>query len=101
VLFDEAHIPGAEFAGPTSKDSGLALLRERVAQLPLATPIVIYCGCCPWSHCPNIAAAFQALQALGFTHVQVLHIRDNFGANWVQAGFPVTKTAAATSSHGS
>jgi thiosulfate/3-mercaptopyruvate sulfurtransferase len=99
-LFDQAHIPDAEFAGPASEDSGLALLRARVEPLPRDAPIVIYCGCCPWSHCPNIAAAYDALRALGFTHVRVLHIRDNFGTNWVNAGYPVTKGVATDSSHG-
>jgi arsenite-transporting ATPase len=63
----------------------------RVAKLAKDTPIVIYCGCCPWSHCPNIAAAYNALRALGFTQVGVLYIADNFGDNWVNKGFPVAK----------
>jgi hypothetical protein len=100
VLFDQAHIPGSEFVGPAKQDSGLALLRARVAQLPRDAPIVIYCGCCPWSRCPNIAAAYDALRALGFTHVLALHIRTDFGTDWVKHGYPVTTGAAAESSHG-
>jgi 3-mercaptopyruvate sulfurtransferase SseA len=100
-LFDQAHIPGARFAGPASQDSGLTLLRSRVAPLPRAAPIVIYCGCCPWSRCPNIAAAYQALQALGFTHVTVLQIPDNFGDDWVGAGYPVTRGTLREPDHGS
>ena|SRR5208282_3339201 len=99
-LFDQAHIPDAEFAGPASEEGGLALLNARVAKLPREAPIVIYCGCCPWSRCPNIAAAYDALQALGFTHVLVLHIRSNFGENWVNAGYPATNGTATESSHG-
>ena len=91
VLFDQAHIPDAEFAGPASKDEGLALLRARVAKLPREAPIVIYCGCCPWSRCPNIAAAYDALHVLGFTHVRVLHIREDFDQDWVKAGYPVRR----------
>jgi hypothetical protein len=55
------------------------------------TLIVIYCGCCPWSHCPNIAAAYDTLHGLGFRRVKALYIADNFGNNWVDAGYPVTK----------
>ncbi len=98
-LFDQAHIPGAEFAGPAGEDDGLALLRARVAPLPRESPIVIYCGCCPWSHCPNIAAAYQALRALGFTQLRVLHIAHDFGDDWVKAGFPVIQGASPAAPH--
>ena len=91
TLYDQAHIPGAEFAGPAGSDDGLKLLRERVATLPKDAPIVIYCGCCPWRRCPNIAAAYDALKAAGMTHVKVLYIADNFGADWVDKGYPAGK----------
>jgi len=91
-LYDQAHIPGAEFAGPASDGQGLRALRERVAKLPKDVAIVIYCGCCPWSRCPNIADAFDALKSSGFTHVKVLYIENNFGADWVDKGYPSGKT---------
>ena len=28
---------------------------------------------------------------MGFTHLKVLYIADNFGANWVAKGYPVAK----------
>lgn len=90
VLYDRAHIPGAEYAGPAREDRGLRLLRQRVATLPRSTPIVIYCGCCPWSHCPNIGAAYRALRRLGFTHLKALYIADNFGSDWADKGYPIT-----------
>jgi thiosulfate/3-mercaptopyruvate sulfurtransferase len=91
VLYTQAHIPGAEYIGPASSETGLQSLRKRVEPLPRNTFIVIYCGCCPWSHCPNIKPADDALRALGFTHVKVLYIADNFGANWVDKGYPTAK----------
>ena len=91
VLYTQAHIPGSEYAGPGSEDGGLQLLRDRVAKLPHDAAIVLYCGCCPWSRCPNVAAAHDQLRALGFTRVSVLYIAENFGANWVDAGYPVSK----------
>jgi thiosulfate/3-mercaptopyruvate sulfurtransferase len=91
ILYTQAHIPGSEYVGPASEDAGLQLLRKRVAKLPKDTAIVIYCGCCPWSDCPNIAAAYDTLHALGFTHVKALFIADNFGANWIDHGYPVAK----------
>ena len=91
VLYAQAHVPGSEYVGPGGEDSGLKALRERVAKLPKQTPIVIYCGCCPWSHCPNMGAAFDQLHSLGFTHVKALYIADDFGTNWVDMGYPVAK----------
>ena len=91
VLFSQAHIPRSEYIGPASSESGLQQLRKRVESLPRTKFIVLYCGCCPWSHCPNVKPADDALQALGFFNVKVLYIADNFGTNWVDKGYPVAK----------
>ena len=91
VLFAEAHIPGSEYAGAGGEDSGLQALRDRVKDVKRDQFLVLYCGCCPWSRCPNIRPAYQQLRALGFTQVKVLYLADNFGANWVDKGYPVAK----------
>jgi thiosulfate/3-mercaptopyruvate sulfurtransferase len=91
VLYTQAHVPGSEYIGPASSESGLQGLRNRVQPLPRDKFILLYCGCCPWSHCPNVKPADEALRALGFTNVKVLYIAQNFGVNWVDKGFPVTK----------
>ena len=91
VLFSQAHIPGSEYIGPASSEPGLQQLRKRVESLPHTKFIVLYCGCCPWSHCPNVKPADDTLRTLGFTNVKVLYIADNFGANWVDKGYPVAK----------
>lgn len=91
VLFDEAHITGAEYVGPASEDAGLQLLRNRVAKLPRTTFIVLYCGCCPWDHCPNVGPAFQLLSRLGFSRVKVLYLAHNFGADWVEQGYATAR----------
>jgi thiosulfate/3-mercaptopyruvate sulfurtransferase len=90
-MYDQSHIPGSAYAGPGNTPAGLQVLRDHVAKLAKDTDIVIYCGCCPWSRCPNIAAAYDTLQELGFTKVKVLYIADNFGADWVDKGYPATK----------
>jgi len=91
VLYQQAHIPGSEYIGPASSESGLQSLRKRVESLPRNKFIVIYCGCCPWSHCPNVKPADDALRAMGFTNVKVLYVANNFGADWVDKGYPVAK----------
>ncbi len=90
-LYGQAKIPGSDYAGPGSTPEGLELLRKRVASLQRKQLIVLYCGCCPWDKCPNAKPAYEALHAMGFTNVKVVHIAENFGANWVNAGLPVTK----------
>jgi thiosulfate/3-mercaptopyruvate sulfurtransferase len=91
VLYSQAHIPGSEYIGPASSEAGLQSLRKRVESLPRNKFFVLYCGCCPWNHCPNVKPADDALRAMGFTNVKVLYIADNFGADWVAKGYPVGK----------
>ena len=91
VLYSQAHIPGSEYIGPAASAAGIEQLRKRVAFLPKNTPIVLYCGCCPWDHCPNVKPADDALQALGFSNVKILYIANNFGTDWVDKGYPVAK----------
>ena len=90
-LFLSAHIPGAEFHGAASSDAGMAELKKWAATLPKSTHLVIYCGCCPFGKCPNVGPAFSALHEMGFSHVRVLALPDNFNDDWIGKGFPVEK----------
>ncbi len=89
VLFAESHIPGSVYTGPGSQPVGLQALQSRVASVSHKQLIVLYCGCCPWNHCPNVGPAFHQLQAMGFTNVKVLYLANNFGTDWVDKGYPV------------
>jgi len=91
VLYAQAHIPGSEYIGPGSTEAGVQQLRQRVSSLPHTKLIILYCGCCPWGHCPNVKPADDALQGMGFTNVKVLYIADNFGVNWVDKGYPTAR----------
>jgi hypothetical protein len=91
VIFDEAHIAGAEYAGPGSHAEGLLTLRDRVSSLSRKTSIVIYCGCCPWNRCPNVGPAYKLLSDMGFVHLKVLYMADDFGTDWVNMGYPVDR----------
>ena len=93
TMFDQAHIPGSEYAGPGNTAAGLKGLRERLGNVAKDTDVVLYCGCCPWVRCPNVAAAFEVLQELGFTNAKVMYIADNFGADWVDKGYPTAKSS--------
>ncbi|MGA9509223.1 MAG: rhodanese-like domain-containing protein [Candidatus Sulfotelmatobacter sp.] len=91
VLYSQAHIPGSEYVGPASSESGMQSLRKRVESLPRDKFIVLYCGCCPWAHCPNVKPADDTLNAMSFTNVKILYIANNFGTDWVEKGYPVAK----------
>jgi rhodanese-related sulfurtransferase len=90
-LYDQAHIPGAEFIGSASSPEGLNALTERLKSEPKNKLIILYCGCCPWNHCPNVHPAYKELRNLGYTNVRVLYIANNFGTDWVNKGYPTTK----------
>ena len=91
LLYMQGHIPGAEYIGAGSDKLTLDRLRARVKSLPHDKLIILYCGCCPWSHCPNVRPACHQLNAMGFSHVKVLYIANNFGTDWVDKGYPTIK----------
>ena len=68
ALYDQSHIPAALYAGPTRSEDGIKNLKGKADALPHDKLVVIYCGCCPWVKCPNVAAAYQQLTAMGFSN---------------------------------
>jgi 3-mercaptopyruvate sulfurtransferase SseA len=90
VLYRQKHIVGAKFAGPASKADGITALKQAVEPLPHNAAIILYCGCCPMVHCPNIRPAFQTLKELGYTNVRVLNLASSFRADWQDKGYPVS-----------
>jgi hypothetical protein len=95
VLYRGKHIPGSIYAGPGSRPEGLEALRTVVGRLPRDREIVLYCGCCPWDHCPNVKPAMELLRTMGFTHAKVMFVPTNFKADWIDRGFPVEEGQAA------
>lgn len=91
LMFEQAHIPGSAYAGAGSQAAGLQMLESKVASVRKNKLIVIYCGCCPWTRCPNVGPAYKRLRELGFTNVKALYIPNNFGDDWVGKGFPVAQ----------
>jgi rhodanese-related sulfurtransferase len=88
-LYRGKHIPGAIYAGPASKPEGLELLKQAVGKLPRNREIVLYCGCCPWSHCPNVKPAVELLKQMGFSHVKTMYVENDFAKDWTEKGYPV------------
>jgi thiosulfate/3-mercaptopyruvate sulfurtransferase len=90
-LYAAGHIHGAEFHGAAGSEEGLKELNAWAAKLPRSTSLVIYCGCCPMEHCPNIRPAYLALRQLGFAKVRVLLLENTFEADWAGKGYPYDK----------
>ena len=88
VMYRSKHISGAVYAGPGSKQEGLDMLKAAVAKYPKDRNIVLYCGCCPWDRCPNVAPAMALLKDLGYTKVKAMYVKENFKTDWVDPGYP-------------
>jgi len=82
-------IKGAKHIGPVSDAANLEHFKKEISQLQLNKTIVIYCGCCPFTKCPNIRPAFAELKKLGFTQIKVLNLPVNLKTNWIAKGFPL------------
>ncbi|HUB78133.1 MAG TPA: rhodanese-like domain-containing protein [Bryobacteraceae bacterium] len=95
VLYRSKHIPGAVYAGPASRPEGLALLKTALDKLPRDSQVVVYCGCCPWDHCPNVKPASELLKQMGFTHAKILYLETGFAKDWIEKGYPVESGTAA------
>ena len=87
-MYRIGHIPGAVLHGPASSPEGLRDLTTWAQDIPRSRDLVIYCGCCPLSACPNLRPAYAALRDLGFTRVRVLLLPTNFKTDWVDRGYP-------------
>ena len=92
-LYKRAHIPGAAYAGMASTADGLARLGRALAPIGRTAPVVVYCGCCPWAHCANVAPAFGLLRDRGYTAGRVLYLPSDFTTDWVDTGHPVAAGA--------
>jgi hypothetical protein len=91
-LFVAGHIPGSVYAGPGGNDQGLKELEQLVSAQPKTRDIILYCGCCPWDHCPNVRPALALLRKLGFSRVRVLSIPHSFRFDWEKPGLPVERS---------
>lgn len=74
--------------GSVKEPANLAKLQTQLANLPKDTAIVVYCGCCPYEHCPNVRPAIEALKSLHFTHYKLLDLPKNVKTDWLDKNYP-------------
>jgi len=86
-----ALIPQSVNIGMTRDQEALGKLRSFLENLPRNTPLVVYCGCCPFEHCPNVRPAIALLQQMNFTNYKLLDLAHNLKTDWIDKGYPVIK----------
>lgn len=84
-------IKGSIEIGPTSKKENLDKLKEQLSKLPKDANIVIYCGCCPFEHCPNIRPALKLLNEMKFKNQKLLSLQKNLMSDWISKDYPMEK----------
>ena len=90
-LYASGHIKGAQYHGTGNSADGLKELTRWASPLPRSTNLVIYCGCCPMEHCPNVRPAYKVLDGLGFTKVRILLLPTSFEVDWAEKGYAYDK----------
>jgi thiosulfate/3-mercaptopyruvate sulfurtransferase len=83
-----ALIPNSIDLGPAKDEENLKKLKEQLKKLPKNKRVVIYCGCCPFEHCPNIRPAIQLLNKMKFTNFRLLNLAKNIKVDWIDKGYP-------------
>ncbi len=86
-----AVIPNSIDAGMAGDEAGLTKLKATLSNIPKDKKIVVYCGCCPYLHCPNVRPAINALKTMNFTNYYLLDLPTNIKKDWIDQGYPVVK----------
>lgn len=81
-------IPHSIDIGMTKNEGNLQKLKDSLSKVPRDANIVIYCGCCPFEHCPNVRPAITLLKDMKFTNYHLLNLPHNIKTDWIAKGYP-------------
>ena len=87
----QAIIKGSIDIGPAMVADNLNVLKQKLGKLPKNAQIVVYCGCCPFSRCPNIRPAMDLLKNMQFTNYKLLNLPQNVKVDWIDKGYPMSE----------
>ncbi|HAH22775.1 MAG TPA: hypothetical protein DCL77_03255 [Prolixibacteraceae bacterium] len=87
----QAVIKGSIDIGPVMEKDNLDQLKQKLDKLPKNSNIVVYCGCCPFSRCPNVRPAMALLKTMQFTNYKLLNLPQNVKVDWIDKGYPVSE----------
>ena len=82
-------VPGAIKLGAVSEDEGLANFKAKLSSLSKDAEVVVYCGCCPYEHCPNVRPAAELLAKMQFKNYKILDLPHNIDVDWIRKGYPM------------
>jgi len=83
-----AVIPHSRDMGMIKEEENMKKFKGELEALPRDTGIIIYCGCCPYEHCPNVRPAIELLREMKFTHYKLLDLPHNIKIDWINKGYP-------------
>ncbi len=86
-----AVIPNSVDIGMVKEEENMEKFKQAVDKLPKNAHIVIYCGCCPFEHCPNVRPAIAYLKNEAYTNYYLLNLSHNIKTDWIDKGYPVVK----------
>ena len=86
-----AIIPNSINIGMVKDKANLDILKARLSTLPKTSRIIVYCGCCPFEHCPNARPAIAALKEMKFTNYYLLNLPNNIREDWIEKGYQVSE----------
>ena len=87
----QAIVKGSIDIGPAMVAENLEKLKQNLGKLPKNAPIVVYCGCCPFSRCPNVRPAIALLKEMQFTNYKLLNLPQNIKVDWIDKGYPMNE----------
>ncbi|HXR83003.1 MAG TPA: hypothetical protein VN722_01755 [Hanamia sp.] len=81
-------LPHSIDIGMASDEKNLTAFKDSLRNVPREANIVIYCGCCPFDHCPNVRPAIDLLKQMKFTNYHLLDLPHNIKTDWIAKGYP-------------
>ena len=88
-------IEGAKSFGASSEAENLEKFKKTLGSLSKNSFLVVYCGCCPFSRCPNVRPVFSLLNEMGFVNARLLNIPNNIKTDWIAKGYPLAQKKSA------
>lgn len=85
----DAGIKGAKWFGAADNEENLDRLEAFLKDIDREADIVLYCGCCPFTMCPNVRPAFELLNRMGFKNHKLLDLPENIVDDWIDHGYPM------------
>lgn len=83
-----ATIPHSVEIGMVKDKANLDNFKKQLNGIQKNKKIVVYCGCCPYEHCPNVRPAIEALKEMGFKNYYLLDLPQNIKKDWIDKGYP-------------